>query len=121
MKCLYFWVNISIFIKKIQFFVSGQVKFLKFIVFIYIVLNLILPHSTYIYPACLLIKAAKIISFLPRKLTFYIQVYFGICMFCCFIAIRALSYYGNDVHIVKYQMETAFIMFCDIISSIDTH
>ena len=42
-------------------------------------------------------------------------------MFCYFIDIRALSYYENDVHIVKYQMETAFSMFCDIISGVDTH
>ena len=42
-------------------------------------------------------------------------------MFCHFIDIRALSYYENDVHIVNIQMETTFIMFCGIISSIDTH
>ena len=35
--------------KIIQFFVIGQVKFLKFIVIIYLVLNLMLHYSTYIY------------------------------------------------------------------------
>ena len=50
MKCLYFWVKISFFIKKIiRFFVIGQVKFLKSIVFIYLVLNLMLHYSPYIY------------------------------------------------------------------------
>ena len=40
----------TIFLQKIiQFFVIWQVKFLKFIVFIYLVLNLMLPYSTYIY------------------------------------------------------------------------
>ena len=40
----------SVFLWKIiQFFVIRQVKFLKFIVFIYLILNLMLPYSTYIY------------------------------------------------------------------------
>ena len=50
MKCHYFWVKIRIFIKDNPFFVIGQVKFLKFIVFIYLVLDLMLHYSTYIYP-----------------------------------------------------------------------
>ena len=60
MKCLYFWVKISIFIKKIiQIFVIGQVKFLKFIVFIYFVLNLMLRYSTYIYPVVFTYKTCQ--------------------------------------------------------------
>ena len=42
-------------------------------------------------------------------------------MFCHFIDTRALSYYENDVHIVNIPMETAFMMFCGIISSIEKH
>ena len=56
MKCLYIWVKISIFIKKIQYSVIGQVKFLKVIVFIYLVLNLMLRYSTYIYPVAFTYK-----------------------------------------------------------------
>ena len=68
MKCLYLWVKISIFIKKIiQFFAIGQVKFLKFIVFIYLVLNLMLHYSTYIYLVVLTYKTCKIFSFYAPK------------------------------------------------------
>ena len=64
MKCLYFWVKISIFIKKNNtIFVIGQVKFLKFIVFIYIALNLMLHYSTYIYPVVFTYKTCQIIFF----------------------------------------------------------
>ena len=103
MKCLYFWVKISIFIKKIiQFFVTWQVKFLKFIVFIYLVLNLMLHYSTYISPVVFTHKTCQnIFFFCFENWHFYIQVYFGKCMFYYFIDIRALSYYENDVHIVN--------------------
>ena len=63
MKCLYFWVEISIFIKNNLFFVIGQVNFLKFIVFVYLVLNLMLYYSTYIYPVEFTYKTCKIFSF----------------------------------------------------------
>ena len=45
-----FWGENQLFFYKkiIHFFVIGQVKFLKFIVFIYLVLNLMLHYSTYI-------------------------------------------------------------------------
>ena len=33
----------------------------------------------------------------------YVQVYFGKCMFCYFMNIRALSYYENDVHKLCFQ------------------
>ena len=102
MKCIYFWVKISFLIKKIQFFVIGQVKFLKGIVFIYLVLNLILHYSTYIYPVVFTYKICQnIFFFCLKNRHFYIQVYFGKCMFCSFIDIRALQYYENDVHIVN--------------------
>ena len=101
MKCLLFWVKISIFIKKIHFFVMGQVKFLKFIVFVYLVLNLMLHYSTYIYPVVFTYKTCQnIFLFGLENGHFYIQVYFWKCMFCYFIDIRALLYYENDVHIV---------------------
>ena len=86
----------------IQIFVIGQVKFLKFIVFIYIVLNLMLRYSTYIYPVVFAYKTCQnIFLFCLENWHFNIQVYFGKCMFCHFIDIRALSYYENDVHIVN--------------------
>ena len=62
MKCLYFWVKISIFIKNNPFFVIGQVKFLKFIVFSYLVLNLMLHYSTYIYPVAVTYKTCQKLS-----------------------------------------------------------
>ena len=61
----YFNKNNSIFCYR-----TGK-KFLKFIVFIYLVLNLMLHYSSYIYPV----------------------VFTGI--------LRALSNYENDVHIVN--------------------
>ena len=69
MKCLYFWVKISVFFYKkiIQFCVNVQVKFLKFIVFIYLVLNLMLPYSTYIYPVVFTYKTCKNIFFFASK------------------------------------------------------
>ena len=47
---LFFGENQYFYKKKIQIFVIGQVKFLKFKVFIYLVLNLALNYSTYTYP-----------------------------------------------------------------------
>ena len=41
------------------------------------------------------------------------------CMFCYFLYIWTLQYLENDVHIVNSIMETAFIMYYDIISSND--
>ena len=102
MKCLYFLVKISIFIKIIQFFVIGQVKFLKFIVFVYLVLNLMLHYSTYIYPVVFTNKTCQSVFFsCLENWHFYIHVYFGKCMFCYLIDIRALPNYENDVHIVN--------------------
>ena len=76
-----------------------------------------LQYSTYLYPVVFTYKACKNSIFFASKTDiFIIQVYFGKCMFCYFIDIRALSYYENDVHI----METSLIMFSDIISIIDT-
>ena len=63
MKCLYFWVKISIFIKNNPFFVIGQVKFLIFIVFIYLALDLMLHYSTYIYPVVFTYKTCQNIFF----------------------------------------------------------
>ena len=45
--------------KIIKIFLIGQVKFLKFIVFIYLVLNLMLRYSTYIYPVVLTYKTCQ--------------------------------------------------------------
>ena len=63
MKCLYFLVKISIFIKNYPIFVIGQVKFLEFIVFIYLVLNLMLHYSTYISPVVFTYKTCQNIFF----------------------------------------------------------
>ena len=50
MKWLYFAVKISDLLKVNRFFlVILQVKFLEFIVFVYLVLNLMLYFSTYIH------------------------------------------------------------------------
>ena len=88
--------------KIIHIFVIGQVKFLKFIVFSYLVLKLMLHYSTYIYPVVFTYKTCQNnFLFYLENWHFYIQVYFGKCMFCYFIDIRALSYYENDVHIVN--------------------
>ena len=69
-KCIYFWMKISIFIKKIiQFFVIGE--FLKFIVFIYLVLHLMLHYSIYKNPVVFTYKTCQnIFHILPRKLLF---------------------------------------------------
>ena len=63
MKLLYFWVKISVFMKIIQFFVIGQVQFLKFIVFIYLVLNLMLYYLTNISPVVFTYKTCENIFF----------------------------------------------------------
>ena len=67
-----FWGENQYFYKKlIQIFAIGQVKFLKFIVFTYLVLNLMLHYSTYIYPVVFTYKTCQnIFFFLPPKLTF---------------------------------------------------
>ena len=104
MKCLYFWVKISNFMRKkiIHFFVIGHVKFLRFIVFIYRVLNLMLHSSTYICPVVFTYKTCRnIFFFCLENGHFYIQVHFGKCLFCYFIDSRALSHYENDVYIVN--------------------
>ena len=102
-KCLYFCVKISIFIKKIiKIFEIRQVKFLKSLAFIYIVLNLMLQYSTYIYLVVFTYKTCQnIFFFCIENWHFYIQVYFGKCMFCYFIDVKAFSYYENGVHIVN--------------------
>ena len=112
----------SIYIKKIQIFVIGQVKFLKSIVFIYLVLNLMLHYSTYIYPVVFTNKTCQnIFFFCLENWHFYIQVYFGKIMFSYFIDIRAMSYYEIEVQIVNISNGNSIIMFFDIISSIDTN
>ena len=98
---LFLGQNQHFYKKIIHFFVIWHVKFLKFIVFSYLDLNLMLYYSTYYILSCLLIKPAKIFSCFASKTDIYIQVYFGKCIFCKFIDIRALSYYENDVHIVN--------------------
>ena len=49
MKCRYFWVKISVYIKINPFFCNLTAKVLKFIVIKYLVLNLMLHYSTNIY------------------------------------------------------------------------
>ena len=90
-----FWVKISIFIKNCPFFCNPTGKVFKTYSFY---LSCFKLDATLFN---LHIKPAKKVLFLPQKLTFFIQVYFGKCMFCYFIDIRALSYYENDVHIVN--------------------
>ena len=76
MKCLLFLgENQYFYKKKIHFFVIRQLKFLKFIVFIYRVLNLMLHYSTYIYPVVFTLKPAKIFSFLALKTDIFIFRY----------------------------------------------
>ena len=65
----YFYKNI------IQFFVIGQIKFLNFIVFIYPVLNLMLPYSTYIYPVMFTYKTCQNIFFFASKTDIFIFRY----------------------------------------------
>ena len=81
-----------------------------------------LHYSTYIYPVVFTYVTCQVFSFLASKTDNLCSgIYFEKCMFCYFINIRALPYYGNDVYIVNIQMGKAFIMFCDIISCIDIH
>ena len=102
MKCLYFWVKISIFIKNNPFFCNQTGKVFKFIVFIYLVLKLMLHYSTYIFPVVFTYKTCQNIFFFGHENGhFYIQVYFGKCMSWYLIDTRALSYYENDVNIVN--------------------
>ena len=59
-----FWGENQYFYKKItQIFVIGQIKFLKFRVFIHLNLNLMLYYSTYIYPVVFTYKTCPNISF----------------------------------------------------------
>ena len=61
--------------KKIHFFVIGQVKFLKFTVFIYFVLNLLLHYSTYIYLVMFTYKNCQNIYFFASKTVIFIFRY----------------------------------------------
>ena len=61
--------------KIIQFFVIGQVKFLKFIVFSYFVLNLMLHYSTYIYPVVFSYKTCQFFSCFASKTDIFIFRY----------------------------------------------
>ena len=63
MKCFYFWVKISIFIKNNPIFSNGQIKFIKFIVFVYLVLNLMPHYSTYTYSVVFTYKTCQIVFF----------------------------------------------------------
>ena len=87
--------------KIIHVFVIGQVKYLKFIVFIYLVLYLMLHYSTFIYPVVFAYNTLQNIFFLPRKLIFTYSGIFWEMHVLLFIDIRALSYYENDVYIVN--------------------
>ena len=81
-------------------------KVFKIYSFTYLVLILMLPYSTYIYPVVFTYKTCQnIFLFCLENGLFDIQVYFGKCMFCCSIDIRALLYYENDVHIVNISNE----------------
>ena len=114
MTRLYYKVKVrnemSLFLGEIQyfykknypFFCNRTFKVFKIYSFIYLVLNLMLHYSTYIYPVVFTYKTCQNILFFGLENGhFHIQVYFGKCMFCYFIDIRALSYYENDVHIVN--------------------
>ena len=64
--------------KKSVFFVIGQVKFLKFIVFVYLVLNLMLHYSTYIYPVVFTYETCQNIFFFGLENGhFYIRYILG--------------------------------------------
>ena len=67
---LFLGENQYLYKKIIHFFVTRQVKFLKFIVFSYLVLNLMLYYSNYIYPVVFTYKTCNFFPVLPRKLTF---------------------------------------------------
>ena len=61
-----------------------------------------LPYSTYLYPVVFTYETCQnIFLFCLENGLFYIQVYFGKCMYCCSIDIRAMLYYENDLHIVN--------------------
>ena len=77
MKCLYFWVKISIFIKNNPIFCNLTGKVLIFLVFIYLVLNLMLHYSTYIYPVVFTYKTCQNILFFASKT--------DICIFRCIL------------------------------------
>ena len=59
------------FYKNNPIFLIGQVKLLKCIVCIYLVLRLKLHFSTYIYSVVLTYAICHFFPFLPRKLTFF--------------------------------------------------
>ena len=71
MKCLYFWVKISIFIKNYPIFCYRTGKVFKIFSCYLSCLNLMLPYSTDIYPVMFTYKTwQNIFFFLPRKLKF---------------------------------------------------
>ena len=72
---LFFGENQYFHKKNIQFFVIGQVEFLKFVVFIYLILNLMLHYSTNISLVVFTIKPAKIFPFFAAKTDFFIFRY----------------------------------------------
>ena len=61
--------------KIIKIFVIGQIKFLKFILIIYLVLNLMLHYSTYIYTIMFTYKTCQIFSFFASKTDIFIFRY----------------------------------------------
>ena len=82
---------------------------------------MMLHYSTYVYPVMYTYKTRKNIFFFRLKIGLLILMY--ILGNAC-ISIRYIS---EHCHIKKrmyikyiFQMKTACIMFCDIISSIDT-
>ena len=61
-----------------------------------------LYYSTNIYPVVFTYETCQnIFFFCLENWHFYIQVYFGKCMFSYLIDIKALSYYKNNVQIVS--------------------
>ena len=72
---LFLGENQHFYKKIIQIFVIRQVKFLKFIVFIYLVLNLMLCYSTYIYLVVFTYKTCQIFSYFASKTDIFIFRY----------------------------------------------
>ena len=109
MKCLYFWVRISIFIKNNPFFCNRTGKVFKIYSFYLAcfkfdaaLLNLHIPCLVYLK------NLPKYFPFfLPRKLIFLLSGIFWKMHFSYFIDNRAFAYYENDVHIVNISNDNS--------------
>ena len=75
MKCFYFWVKISIFIKNNPNFCNRTGKVFKICSFIYLVLNLMLHYSTNIYLVVFTYITCQKFSFLASKTDIFIFRY----------------------------------------------